>query len=58
MENPNHRFREKNFVLDIKSQNVNCDELELAKEKRQHPLYRLFCPLFAFYPSLYCITYY
>ena len=49
MENPTHSFRETNVVLkliqesEIKSKT---DELELAKEKRRHFLYRLFCPNF------------
>ena len=54
IENPTHSFRETNIVLQLS------DELELAKEKRGHFLYRLFCPKgvflrFAFYLNVECI---
>ena len=52
MENPTHSFRETNFVLQLIQESQiksKTDELELAKEKRGHFLYRLFCPKFVFY---------
>ena len=47
MENPAHSFGDVPCSLaHIRSTNQkqNCDELELAKEKRGHFLYSLFCP--------------
>ena len=47
MENPTHSFRETSFVpqLIYESQiKSKTDVLELAKERRAHFLYRLFCP--------------
>ena len=65
MKNPTHGSRETNLVLQliyesqIKSKTV---ELEPAKEKREHFLYRLFCrkiifSTLVFYLSLHCIEY-
>ena len=53
METSTDSFREKNIMLQL----INCDELELAKEKRGHFLYCLFCPketflIFVFYLNL------
>ena len=44
MENPTHNFRG-NKKRDYKNRKLkkNCDQLELAKEKSGHFLYRLFC---------------
>ena len=67
MENPTHSFRETNFVIQLiyESQlKKNCAEMEFAKEKRGHFLYRLFYPkelfsTFVFYLSFeYCIEYF
>ena len=46
-KNPTHSCRETNLVLKLIQESqikINCDELELAQEKRGHILYHLFCP--------------